>query len=870
MVATSLSSCNEIVSARLKKETGSSYEELDAIVSNVKERYKALRKSVVVEQSELEIELTELMKEDQAYADAIIQRDLMIDKIRIIEQFRFVTLEGKGQEVAQRVLSLISGEGFAGHSSAANIRDTMRDRWTMALLHGVEKLGKGHLKLFASHKSDADITTAMSLYRTADIDRNVKWETKEKLDGIGQMEKDIALELNKVLTYMRKEMNEVGGNIGEYDGWAFMASYDRGRIKKMGIDKFKKIMHENVDYWRSFKADKNNLSLDDIEMIDGIMDAWYHGFSTGAHLQGSHMKDGSIHGRDGSRDPKGGNVASKISQSRVIHYRDGESFFNVQKQMGMGTLADAMGGQIGAMSSSYGLLSKLGPHYRDNIDDLVGLLIHKAEKEGDNDGAAALINRKLKNSLEKAFDNIDGKSSFSTREWVSSTKAVSMTVQLTSKLGASAVAVVMDPASMAMSSQELGRTMLSGIGDAIDGLFHTKTSKADKMAVAKAMGIELTATRQLLTEALGTGHVAGRMAKLASAFMRINFVTPFSNALKGGHVIGQSIQLGHLVSLPYADLKDITKRSLAKNGIEPDMWGILSLAVSDVETSHGTAKFLDPDEIPDMSDEYFVDVLHSRGSPINSESISQLKRDTQLNVQQWMRTNLQGAIIEPSQRTQDLLKVGNNGEIPNLLWSLFMQFKSHPIAQFSQRVLRDVELRTDERAGFNKATFGKEGISSWAGAGVQYMMLSTAFGYVAMSLKAISQGKTPPDATNPTVIRDAFLKGGAGSVYMDMILGQSRVGYGVSGLDAFMGPTFGAGNDLMNVASKWKNNEDYKASLFRLLVNNAPGGNLLYTKAAIDYLFLDAIRNEINPNRPKALEEKAAETGQSYFVDKAR
>jgi hypothetical protein len=100
-----------------------------------------------------------------------------------------------------------------------------------------------------------------------------------------------------------------------------------------------------------------------------------------------------------------------------------------------------------------------------------------------------------------------------------------------------------------------------------------------------------------------------------------------------------------------------------------------------------------------------------------------------------------------------------------------------------------------------------------------------------------------------------FLRGGAASIYGDFLLGEwSR--HGQQAAEMLLGPTVGQINQVTEI---WADLTHMKgraatASLARMARNNLPFGNMIYTKAAIDYLVFYRFQEWLNPGYLERME----------------
>jgi hypothetical protein len=179
-----------------------------------------------------------------------------------------------------------------------------------------------------------------------------------------------------------------------------------------------------------------------------------------------------------------------------------------------------------------------------------------------------------------------------------------------------------------------------------------------------------------------------------------------------------------------------------------------------------------------------------------------------------------------------------------------MQFKGWPIA-FTQRVIgRQIMGRRQGSWNMGGKTFWQETAPS-----IGLLLASmTLAGYATMAIKDALKGYWPPrDPGDPRTWIAAAQQGGAWGIYGDYLFSNTnRFGGGL--IETLAGPTFGTVGDLWNTFADAR---DYAASggddpfsaaqAFSFLYGNVPGANLFWVKPAMDYLWINSLRELLSP-----------------------
>lgn len=240
------------------------------------------------------------------------------------------------------------------------------------------------------------------------------------------------------------------------------------------------------------------------------------------------------------------------------------------------------------------------------------------------------------------------------------------------------------------------------------------------------------------------------------------------------------------------------------------------------------------------------------------------RRDLELNVLRFFADETNYGILEPDARsrrfTTRALRPGTaGGEAIRFV----AQFKGFPVA-FTQRVLGRAIYGHRKDAEFLER-FRHIG-SLIAGA--------TVAGYMSMTAKDMMRGYWPPrDPSDVKTIMAAFLQGGAAGLYGDFLFSQvNRFGGGV--LETVAGPTLGSVADGVDTVLKARDaavglltGQEAKApaaDALNLALNNTPFINLFYTRPALDYLFINSLREAVSPGYLKRQKEnRMKEFGQT-------
>jgi hypothetical protein len=251
-----------------------------------------------------------------------------------------------------------------------------------------------------------------------------------------------------------------------------------------------------------------------------------------------------------------------------------------------------------------------------------------------------------------------------------------------------------------------------------------------------------------------------------------------------------------------------------------------------------------------------------------ADIIEQGRMDIEMAMRRMVADETSFGIVEMDARARRTTTLGlQPGTVSGEAIRFLMQFKGFPIA-FMQRVGgRAFYGHHKDASGLEKA------------AHIGTLLVSmTMAGYLSMTLKDIMRGYWPPRAPwegyspNLSTLGAAFIQGGAAGIYGDFLFGKvNRFGGGL--LETTAGPTVGAAEDLVQILINARDaglSSEEELRLSRIITfatQNTPYLNLFYVRPAVDYLFLNAVREITNPGYLRGVERKRMEEyGQENLV----
>ncbi|PZO80538.1 MAG: hypothetical protein DI629_07300 [Mesorhizobium amorphae] len=223
------------------------------------------------------------------------------------------------------------------------------------------------------------------------------------------------------------------------------------------------------------------------------------------------------------------------------------------------------------------------------------------------------------------------------------------------------------------------------------------------------------------------------------------------------------------------------------------------------------------------------------------------RRGLEMDVRRFVADETSAGILEADAASNRFVYRGNRpGTFAGEALRFVAQFKQFPTV-FSQRVLG--RAFSGHRSNASVIEKGQHIGALLAGL--------TVGGYMVMTMKELMRGYWPPrDPSDPKVLMAALMQSGAAGLYSDFLFADSNR-YGGGLLETIAGPTAGTVAQALDLARETAQKGIYTsfgederfpaAQALNLAVSNTPGASLFYVRPALDYLFLNSLREAVSP-----------------------
>lgn len=645
--------------------------------------------------------------------------------------------------------------------------------------------------------------------------------------------KKISDKMGEVFDGMKDRFNRSGGNIGTLTNWGLPQTHSLEKIVLAGKQAW-------VDFVIS-RQDRNQFTHPDGSLYSDVelKELLEYSFDT--------LSSNGANKTEIGRQSFGGNskVTSRHSESRVLHFKDAESWMEYQSEFGGMPFVDLVEAHINGLSKDIAMVENLGSSPRNSMR----ILMDAAEQKDWQKGIDANDTGKSRKRAQTMFDEFSGQNTPQS-EVLANMGLAYRSMNVASMLGGTTISSVTDQAMIAKTASIHGIAYRKTFGELISQL--NPKNKEDR-ELAHSLGL---ATEEMLGSIArwsddGLTSVHGKSQKLArvssgiaSQVMRISGLNALTAASKVGFTKMLMEKYGRLSrSKSWDDLDALDRELMEKTGLNERAWEVMRLADPVVDRKGNqlmSARSIY--EIP-------VSDLTRFGDP-------QKVRDEVATQFQAHLLDEQGmAVVEAGLRERTWMSAGQRkGTGMGELVKSMLQFKSFPAAFL---------MRHGSRA------MAQDGMKGKAAYGVSLFAMTTILGALAVQLKELANGNDPStmwDSDDPQKAMNFWtrsaIQGGGLSILGDILVAGTDTS-GRSASDFMVGPL---GSDVKAVLgltvgnlTQYYDDKDTNASneAFRLLKNKIPAQNLWYTKAATNRLIFDEMQDMIAPGYREKLLRKA-------------
>ncbi|HHB1540512.1 TPA: hypothetical protein ACN979_004049 [Acinetobacter baumannii] len=654
--------------------------------------------------------------------------------------------------------------------------------------------------------------------------------------------KKISDKMGDVFETMRDRFNRNGGDIGKLDNWGLPQTHNLEKIAKAGKEAWvnkaeslidtRQYVHENGDYYSQ-------------QEIRSLLEYTYDTLSS----------DGANKIEVGRQATGGGTskVTNRHGESRVLHFKDAESWLEYQSDFGGMQFVDLVEGHINGLSKDIAMVENLG----SNPKTALKILMDAASKKDWEKGVDANKTNSSRKRAQTMFDEFSGGNSPQSQVLANLGLAY-RSMNVASMLGGTTIASLADQATIAKTASVHNVAYRKAFGGLLEQL--NPVNKADRelahslgLATEEMLGSIARWSDDGLTSTYGKSEKLARISSgVASQVMRVSLLNALTAASKVGFTKLLMEKYGRLSrSKAWNDL-DLQDRELLSNtGLDERAWQVFQLAEPVVDRKGN--QLMSARSIYEIPDEK----LAAFGDP------KQVKDQVSSQLQAHLLDEQGMAVIEAGLRERTWMTVGAKGTITGEVFKGLTQFKSFSAAFLMRQGSRMVS---------------QEGLKGKVAYGVPLFVTMTLLGGLVVQLRELLNGNDPQtiyDSNDPKKAGGFFMRslvaGGGLPVLGDILV----AGTDTSGRDANSFVSGPLGSDFtgllgLTVGNLTQYNEgrdtNFGNEAFKFVKGKIPAQNLWYTKAAINRMVFDEMQDTIAPGyREKALRKAERQQDRERF-----
>jgi hypothetical protein len=739
--------------------------------------------------------------------------------------------------------SLLVGTNLARQGSRMSVaaeQKALGDAYIGGLIHDLER--QDLTGILAKGDSDVDIADAL-------------WKigTKQDTSKLNDQVVGIAKTIQKYQEAARIDANRAGANIGDLPGYIARQSHDGEKIGSAGFDKWLEEIQPRLDP-RTFEDVSNPT-----QFLRGV----YDGLVSGDHLKAP--KDAPANGFKGPA-----NIAKKISQERVLHFKDGVAWHEYNTMFGTGNLRESVLRGLDMAGQNTGIMRRLGTNPESNLNMAMDILAEDVRKSGDPI-ALTNFNTARDNMIANRFAEVSGATRIPGSAWGARVSANVRAWQSLSKLGGALLSSFTDLPVAASEMRYQGKSFLGSLGEMTAGLVKGRGS-LEQREILSSFGVYGDAMRgEIMRRFSADDSVGGKMSRGMSLFFKLNGLSWWTDANKASAGLMMAHNLAQNKGRAWGAMDEGLRRTLGLYDLDAGKWDLLRSM--DTRMADGR-DYLTTDGIPGIPDKSIGDYLSAQGRKVSDAAIRETREGLERSLRAYVNDRVSYAVLEPDARTRSIMNQGTRpGTVMGELNRFMTQFKSFPAAYMQKTMGRELYGRGYAPTPLGEGYRGSKDLIAALRNGngerlamAQLMLWTTAFGYLSMSAKDAVKGREPRPADDPKTWIAAMTQGGGFGIMGDFMFGEvSR--FGNKPLESLAGPTLGTASNLIDLWAKVRSGDDAASSAMRLAQNNTPFLNLFYTRIAMDHLFLWSVQEAMNPGSLRRTEQRIQqENGQKFLV----
>lgn len=757
---------------------------------------------------------------DETKTAAIIEkRNQALNVLRKMKRESFYQqFEGK-ESMGVSILNVGSERPGPGYGASVDAQGKAIERDLMGPM--IAELRAANLLDLVSRRNpdlERDIARDMWELTAAEVEgRTAKLTGRKEAQGAAKI-------LTKYQEAARLMQNDAGAWIGKLPGWIARQSHDMFKLRRAGFEAWRDTIMPRLDLDRT---------LGDIDDADGFLRAAYNGVSSGEHYR----EQGASDWLGGFKGPA--NLAKRASQERVLHFKSADDWMAYKDAFGSGGLIDSVFYGLHRAARNTALMRTWGTNPRAAFTADLEQLRQQAATRGDPKAVDNLRSWRL----TAEFDELDGTSHIPGNPTWARNMAFGRAGINLSSLGGVVLSSIPDIAYKAATLKHNGVGFLEGYANSLGDLMRGRGA-GEQREIADYLGAGFDGLLGNIHARFSSADTpAGKIARAQNWFFRANGFQWWLDGKSTGTGLILSHHLARNVDKGFAQLDPELRISLERYGIGEKQWDVLRQVETRID---GDRAYMMPDAVNLLSDDAMAPLVTGKGE----KATQRARDDLRIALRTFYSDTVEAVNTNAGARQRAIATFGTKPGTPlGEAVRFVMQYKLFSITAAQRHIGRE---------------WFRPSVPGW----IHLVVATTGLGYLAMAAKDLAKGRTPRDPTDPKTWGAAMQQGGGLGIYGDFLFGEyNRFGGGA--LETLAGPAVGKVSQVMRSFGQAKEGEFEAAgaTLAKFGLDNVPGINLFYTKAAADYLILHQFQEWLNPGYLRRMERRIErDNGQKFIV----
>lgn len=666
---------------------------------------------------------------------------------------------------------------------------------TGAVVHDLEAAGL--LRAFQKRDAAFERDLARELWRARD----------QTLPATGNRHAaEAAAILGRAQDALRNHLNEAGAWVSQQDHYITRQSHDTLKIRGDGSE-------QAYQKWREVILPRlDPVTFRDAADPETLLRNVWNNLASGVHTTSTSETLAGFKGP--------GSTAKKVSQERVLIFKDADSWVDYNAQFGRGNVADSVVAQLSKGARDVALMRTLGTNPQAMLEGWIDRLRTAARDRGDFRATDALGSK----FPDQVLAVLDGRASVPGNATLAQVGGGIRALQQVTKLGGVVLSSLPDLAVNAGMLRHNGIPLFRAYAAEMTAML---PKGPETQQVARTLGVGIDGLLGDVAMRLGADDgLTGRMARASNLFFKLNGLTFWTDSMKRTSGLMLSSNLADNAGRQLAELHPRLQATLRRYGIEDAEWNQIRAA---------------PQRAAD-GNHYIV-----------PEAVG--AEDAGRKLSAYLADQVREGMTEPTAGVRAMVTAGTQagtwgGEAIRLL----LQFKTFTTTYLTRSLGRE---------------FTRDGVD--VGGVAHLIAATTALGYLSMTLKELAKGRNPREPETgwdyAKVVGAAMVQGGGLGIYGDFLFGENNRQGGSFGT-SLMGPTLGSVDEVARfLANRVRGEGHAAAEAIRMAANHTPLVNLFYTRAALDYLVLYRLQEWANPGYLRRMESRVKrENDQTFWL----